>query len=188
METNNDVTVRKRADAELRDSERRYRNIFQTAGVSIWEDDFSQVQSALDDLKARGVRDFAQHFTAHRQFVRQAITMVRVVNVKPLLHHQIQRDGNGIVDLPFDHRGAWGTNMGIAQRWAGYDLCVRPSLRTGGVVIACPRRGVRECYPRGEWSSSIGRPIGSGATSMLEPPLAPLSRRLRTIADHDRGA
>lgn len=53
METNNDVTVRKRADAELRESERRYRNIFQTAGVSIWEDDFSQVQSALDDLKAR---------------------------------------------------------------------------------------------------------------------------------------
>jgi hypothetical protein len=115
METNNDVTVRKRADAELRESERRYRNIFQTAGVSIWEDDFSQVQSALDDLKARGVRDFAQHFTAHPEFVRQAITMVRVVNVKPLLHHQIQRDGNGIVDLPFDHRGAWGTNMGVTQ-------------------------------------------------------------------------
>jgi hypothetical protein len=115
METNNDVTERKRADAELRESERRYRNIFHTAGVSIWEDDFSQVQSALDDLKARGVRDFAQHFTAHPQFVRQAITMVRLANVKPLLHHQIQRDGNGIVDLPFDHRGAWGTNMGVTQ-------------------------------------------------------------------------
>ena len=139
METDDDVTVRKRADAELRESERRYRNIFRTAGVSIWEDDFSQVQSALDDLKARGVRDFAQHFTAHPEFVRQAITMVRVVNVKPLLPHQLQRDGNGIVDLPFDHRGAWGTNMGIAQRWAGYDLCVRPSVRTGGgVVIALP--------------------------------------------------
>ena len=167
METDDDVTVRKRADAELRESERRYRNIFRTAGVSIWEDDFSQVQSALDDLKARGVRDFAQHFTAHPEFVRQAITMVRVVNVKPLLHHQIQRDGNGIVDLPFDHRGAWGTNMGVAQRWAGYGLCVRPSLRTGGVVIACPRRGVRHCYPRGVWSSSIGRRLGPGATSMF---------------------
>ena len=44
METNNDVTERKRADAELRESERRYRNIFQTAGVSIWEEDFSKVQ------------------------------------------------------------------------------------------------------------------------------------------------
>ena len=81
METNNDVTERKQADAEMRESERRYRNIFQTAGVSIWEEDFSQVQSALDDLKARGVRDFAQYFIAHPQFVRQAITMVRVVNV-----------------------------------------------------------------------------------------------------------
>ena len=45
METNTDITRRKLADAELRKSERRYRNIFQTAGVSIWEEDYSQVKS-----------------------------------------------------------------------------------------------------------------------------------------------
>ena len=37
------------------ESERRYRHIFQTAGVSIWEEDFSQVKAAIDDLKAQGV-------------------------------------------------------------------------------------------------------------------------------------
>jgi hypothetical protein len=94
--------------------------------------------------------------------------MVRVVNVKPLLHHQIQRDGNGIVDLPFDHRGAWGTNMGIAQRWAGYDLCVRPSLRTGGgVVIALPSPRCQGVLSEGVWPSSIGRRLGPGAISMF---------------------
>ena len=46
METNTDITERKLADAELRKSERRYRNIFQSAGVSIWEEDFSQVKAA----------------------------------------------------------------------------------------------------------------------------------------------
>ena len=81
METNNDVTERKRADAELRESEGRYRNIFQTAGVSIWEEDFSKVKAAIDDLKAQGVRDFGHYFRTHPEFVRQAITMVRIVNV-----------------------------------------------------------------------------------------------------------
>ena len=81
LETNNDITERKRADAELLASERRYRNIFQTAGVSIWEEDFSQVKAAIDDLKARGVRDFAQYLTKNPEFVQQAIAMVRIVNV-----------------------------------------------------------------------------------------------------------
>jgi PAS domain S-box-containing protein len=81
LETNNDITEHKQADAELRASERRYRNIFQTAGVSIWEEDFSQVKAAIDDLKARGVRDFAQYLAKNPEFVQQAIAMVRIVNV-----------------------------------------------------------------------------------------------------------
>jgi C4-dicarboxylate-specific signal transduction histidine kinase len=81
LETNNDITERKQADAELRASERRYRNIFQTAGVSIWEEDFSQVKAAINDLKARGVQDFAQYLKENPDFVRQAITMVKIVNV-----------------------------------------------------------------------------------------------------------
>src|SRR5438128_469070 len=40
LETNDDVTERKRAEEQLRESERRYRNIFQTVGVSIWQEDF----------------------------------------------------------------------------------------------------------------------------------------------------
>ena len=81
METNNDITERKRADAELRESERRYRHIFQTAGVSIWEEDFSQVKAAIDDLKAQGIREFARHFATHPEFVRRAIALVRIANV-----------------------------------------------------------------------------------------------------------
>src|SRR5882757_8628699 len=81
METNNDITERKRADAELRESERRYRHIFQTAGVSIWEEDFSQVKAAIDDLKAQGIREFARHFATHPEFVRRAIALVNIVNV-----------------------------------------------------------------------------------------------------------
>jgi PAS domain S-box-containing protein len=76
-----DITERRRAEAEVRESERRYRYIFQSTGVSIWEQDFSRVKDAIDDLKAMGVRDFRDYFAAHPEFVERAIAMVRVVDV-----------------------------------------------------------------------------------------------------------
>jgi len=81
LETNNDITERKRADAELQRSERRYRNIFQTTGVSIWEEDFSEVRAAIDDLKAQGIGDFPRYLAEQPEFVRQAIAMVKVIDV-----------------------------------------------------------------------------------------------------------
>ena len=75
------ITERRRAEEELRESERRYRHIFQGAGVSIWQEDFSQVKAAIDNLKARGVLDFRQYLAAHPEFIRQAIPMVQVIDV-----------------------------------------------------------------------------------------------------------
>jgi PAS domain S-box-containing protein len=79
--TNIDVTERKRADEELRESERRYRYIFDTVGVSIWEEDFSRLKAAIDDLKLRGVEDVRQYLVANPEFVRQALSLVRIVDV-----------------------------------------------------------------------------------------------------------
>src|SRR2546429_9197587 len=81
LEANNDITKRKEAEARLRESERRYRYIFQSTGVSIWEEDFSQVKIAIDDLKARGVQDFRQYLATHPEFVQQAISMVKIIDV-----------------------------------------------------------------------------------------------------------
>jgi PAS domain S-box-containing protein len=81
LETNNDVTEQKRAESELRASEGRYRHIFQSAAVSIWEEDFSAVKAALDDLKTQGVTDFRQYLATHPDFVLQAISMVKIVDV-----------------------------------------------------------------------------------------------------------
>ncbi len=80
-ELRKEIIERKRADAELRESERRYRYIFQSTGVSIWEEDFSQVKIAIDDLSARGVHDFRQYFAAHPEFVEQARAMVKILDV-----------------------------------------------------------------------------------------------------------
>jgi PAS domain S-box-containing protein len=76
-----DITERKRAEAEVRESERRYRYIFQSAGVSIWEADFSRIKAAIDDLKSGGVRDFRQHCAARPEFVDQAVAMMRIADI-----------------------------------------------------------------------------------------------------------
>jgi PAS domain-containing protein len=81
LETNNDITQHKRADAELRASEQKYRNIFQTVGVSIWEEDFSAVKAAIDALRAQGVSDFRRYLAEHPDFTRQAIALVRILDV-----------------------------------------------------------------------------------------------------------
>jgi PAS domain S-box-containing protein len=76
-----DLTSRKRAQAELLDSERRYRHIFQATGVSIWQEDFSQVKAAIDDLKKRGITDFRGYLRRAPEFIDQAVSLVRIVDV-----------------------------------------------------------------------------------------------------------
>jgi PAS domain-containing protein len=68
-----DITERKRVEEELRESERRYRYIFDSAGVSIWEEDFSQVKAAIDELKATDIGDFREYVARHPEFVRKTV-------------------------------------------------------------------------------------------------------------------
>jgi signal transduction histidine kinase len=49
--------------------------------VSIWEEDFSQVKHAIDELKAKGVRNFREYCAAHPEFVERAIAAVKIVDV-----------------------------------------------------------------------------------------------------------
>ena len=76
-----DITERKRVEEELRESERRYRYIFDSAGVSIWEEDFSQVKAAIDELKATGIGDFREYVATYPEFVRKTVPLVKVIDV-----------------------------------------------------------------------------------------------------------
>jgi PAS domain S-box-containing protein len=72
---------RERAADALRESEARHRQIFQGAGVSIWEEDFTEVRAALERLKQQGVTDMRAWLTAHPESVQLLASLVRVVDV-----------------------------------------------------------------------------------------------------------
>ncbi|MDZ4371854.1 MAG: ATP-binding protein, partial [Phenylobacterium sp.] len=81
VETGRDISHRRDAEAALRESEYRYRNLFQAMAASFWELDFTPVGGMLRQLRKSGVADYAAHFAAHPEFVREMMRATQVLTV-----------------------------------------------------------------------------------------------------------
>ena len=77
--TSTDVTKRRAAEAELRKSEQRHRNIFEFAGVAIVEEDFTGVMAVLDDIRARE-SDVPRYLDEHPEVASKTLELVRVTD------------------------------------------------------------------------------------------------------------
>ncbi len=78
---NIDITNRKEAEDAVRQSEERFRHIFNTAGVAVRVEDFSEVKAAIHQLQAEGVTDFRAYLAAHPEFAPWAVQSVKVLDV-----------------------------------------------------------------------------------------------------------
>ena len=87
-----DVHERKLAERAVEASERRYRNIFETATVAMWESDFSLAKAAMDEIRAAGVSDMRAYLAAHPEFVVRCATLVKVRNVNDAAVRLAQAD------------------------------------------------------------------------------------------------
>jgi PAS domain S-box-containing protein len=76
-----DVTDRRSTEQRLDDSEARYRGIFESARVALWEVDFSAVLVLLDDLRGRGVIDLRAYLAGNPAEVARVLAGVRVSDV-----------------------------------------------------------------------------------------------------------
>ncbi len=76
-----DITPRKLAELALQASEDRYRRIFESAKVSLWENDFSAAFQAIQRLKRGGMTDLRAYLREHPDFVREYLGLIRIVDV-----------------------------------------------------------------------------------------------------------
>ncbi|RZL65104.1 MAG: GGDEF domain-containing protein [Variovorax sp.] len=76
-----DVSARVAADRQREQSARYAHGLFDHSPVSLWVEDFSAVKLLLDDLRARGITDFATFIKVHPEFVTRCMQEIQVVDV-----------------------------------------------------------------------------------------------------------
>ncbi|MBT3704028.1 MAG: PAS domain S-box protein [Alphaproteobacteria bacterium] len=76
--TRTDITDLKRAEAVLQESEQRFQMLFDTAVVSIWDEDFSFVIAELELLRANGVVDIDQYLRGNLEEAFRLAGLVKI--------------------------------------------------------------------------------------------------------------
>lgn len=69
------------ANSSMERSDRRYRVVFDTLAIAIWEHDFTPVVEALHSLRADGVTDIRRYVAEHPEFVIEMRRSVRITDV-----------------------------------------------------------------------------------------------------------
>jgi PAS domain S-box-containing protein len=70
-----------RTQRALGENESRYRSLFHGSPISLREEDYTEVKSQLDRLRAAGVADFREYFHNHPEAVRECAAKVRLIDL-----------------------------------------------------------------------------------------------------------
>jgi diguanylate cyclase (GGDEF)-like protein/PAS domain S-box-containing protein len=65
----------------LRESEERFRLVYENSPISIWEEDFSSVKPRIEALKARHGNELEAYLVTHPEIVHELASLVNIVNV-----------------------------------------------------------------------------------------------------------
>lgn len=85
-----DITMTKLAQEKIKESEARFKSLFEDMPVALWEEDFSAVKEALANIDANQTdEDLLLYFENNIELVNKCMSLVRVVDVnnKCLKYH-----------------------------------------------------------------------------------------------------
>jgi PAS domain S-box-containing protein len=92
LDTAHDISAAKETERQLKDSEYRYRNLFQAMAASFWELDFTRVGPRLRALLDAKVGDLETYFLEHPEVVMELLHETWVIDVND---HSIRLFGRG---------------------------------------------------------------------------------------------
>ena len=76
-----DITARKRAEEALRESEERYRSLFEESPIALWEVDFSYPKRYIDQLRDKEIVDFRTHFKDNPKELSNCIKNTKIIDI-----------------------------------------------------------------------------------------------------------
>jgi len=71
-----DITALKMSESSLRDSDKRFRSLFDNTQVSLWLQDYSAVKKVLEEAKEAGVEDLYAYLHENPKIVKHCISVV----------------------------------------------------------------------------------------------------------------
>jgi diguanylate cyclase (GGDEF)-like protein/PAS domain S-box-containing protein len=75
-----DVTELSRTEQALRDSEKRYRLLFESAPIAMMERDASELKAYIEELRASGVTDFREYVARNSRDVGRCMSMIKTLS------------------------------------------------------------------------------------------------------------
>jgi PAS domain S-box-containing protein len=76
-----DISESKKAEQVLKESEEKFRDLFESSPISLWEEDFSELKNYVETLKNSGIKDFRVYFDKNPEEVIKCISMIKIVDI-----------------------------------------------------------------------------------------------------------
>jgi two-component system CheB/CheR fusion protein len=76
-----DISLRRKAEQAVIDSEKRYKSLFDFSPVPMLENDYSEVEQSLHELRRQGIIDLSEYLAEHPQFALELSQLVHILHI-----------------------------------------------------------------------------------------------------------
>ena len=126
-----EVTENRTAQERMRESETRYRALFEQTPIGLWEEDWSGAKELLDQLASHERENLLGYFEDHPAFLQKLASRIKVINVNQTtldLYSSVNRE-QLLLDINQDLRDT--PSPKLAERLAAFASGARRSSTEG---------------------------------------------------------